>query len=63
MKLHHVVFSIFACCVSSVSVGMLGYEAAREGIVGFLLAGILTYTVNFFSFQLIVSAGLMQLQV
>ena len=54
MRIIHASFVILACSVSPSSVGLLGYCAARTGILGFIIVTFLSYFVNFFTLELIV---------
>ena len=62
MKIFHASFAILACSVSPTSLGLYGYSAARTGILGFILATVVSYVVNFFSFELVVCFGIIQLR-
>ena len=55
MKLFHAAFVVLACSVSPSSVGLLGYCVARAGILGYIVVTFLSYFINFFTFELIVS--------
>ncbi len=51
----HVVFAQLGCVVSPSSVGLLGYQLARVGFLGYLIISVPGMALNFFTMHLIVS--------